>query len=167
MKKIGNGGNISRQKQFCTFRIAQSLFGVNLGDVKEVRTPDRFTPVFHAPDEVRGVVNVRGQIHLVIDMRVLLGFESAEIGKLSRIVLFKPHVGESFGVLVDSVGDVVETDAGGIENMGERNTGLKEFRDLIEGNYKLEDSILIILDSTMLLDKIEKFNSGTERSNSP
>ncbi|MCP4350697.1 MAG: hypothetical protein GY795_34955 [Desulfobacterales bacterium] len=158
MKTFNKNGQL---RQFCTFRIDQKLFGVNITDVKEVQPPVKLTPVFHAFEEVRGFVNVRGQIHLVIDLRVLLGFESAEIGKLSRIVLFKPHVGESFGVLVDDVGDVVEADETRIENMGDQNReteddSMQELSDLIIGNCKLEDRILIILDSALLLRKIQK-----------
>ncbi len=154
----------AQRRQFCTFSIGQKLFGVNITDVKEVRPPVRFTPVFHAPDEVKGLVNVRGQIHMVIDLRILLGFDAMEIGKLSRIVLFKSHVGESFGVLVDAIGDVVETDETRIENMGERNRengdGMRELSDLIVGNCKLDDKILIVLESTLLLKKIQKNRGG-------
>lgn len=154
---------IGQQRQFCTFRIDQKLFGVNITDVKEVRPPVKFTPVFHAFDEVKGFVNVRGQIHLVIDLRVLLGFDSAAIDKLSRIVFFKSHVGESFGVLVDAIGDVVETNETRIESMGDRkheigDDGMKEFPDLIIGNCKLDDKILIVLESTSLLKKIREIH---------
>ena len=160
MKTAERSAAIGQQRQFCTFRVDQNLFGVNITDVKEVRTPDRFTRVFHASEDVRGFVNVRGQIHLVIDLRVLVGFESAVIGRLSRIVLFKPHVGESFGILVDAIGDVVETDETRIENMGDGNRdtedgGMRELSDMITGNYKLDDKIVIILDSTLLLKKIK------------
>ena len=152
---------IGGKRQFCTFRIDQNLFGVNITDVKEVKTPDRFTHVYHATDEVRGFVNVRGQIHLVIDLRVLLGLAGAEIGKFSRIVLFKAHVGESFGILVDAIGDVVETDETRIENMGDRNRdsgegGMGELSDLIIGNCMLDDRILNILRSETLLRKIQE-----------
>ncbi len=153
-------GKIGQKKQFCTFRIDQKLYGVNITDVKEVRPPVAFTPVFHAFEEVKGFVNVRGQIHLVIDLRILLGFTGKEIDKFGRIVLFKPHVGESFGILVDAIGDVVETNETRIENMGDRNResgedDMKNLSDLIIGNCKLKDRIMIILDSALLLEKIE------------
>lgn len=169
MKTTDKAAEAGRRRQFCTFHIGQNLFGVDITDVKEIRTPDRFTTVCHASDEVRGFVNIRGQIHLVIDLRVLLGFDAAETGKFSRIVLFKRHVGESFGILVDTVGDVVETNEAGIENMGERNrengSGLRGSYDLIVGNFKLEDKILIILDSTLLLKKVEKYNLDIKQPN--
>lgn len=163
MKTGDTSAAVGKQRQFCTFRIDQNLFGVNITDVKEVRTPDRFTHVYHATDEVRGFVNVRGQIHLVIDLRVLLGLDRTEIGKFSRIVLFKSHVGESFGVLVDAIGDVVETNESRIENMGDRNRdtgegGMSEMSDLIIGNCKLDDKILIVLESDRLLKKIRELH---------
>ena len=157
-KTIGKTG---QQRQFCTFSIDRKLYGVNITDVKEVRPPVKFTPVFHAFEEVKGFVNVRGQIHLVIDLRVLLGFDERDIDKLGRIVLFKSHVGESFGVLVDAIGDVVEADETRIENMGDQNreTGdevMRELSDLIIGNCKLDEKILTVLDSTLLLKRIQE-----------
>ena len=155
-KTIGN-------QQFCTFYAAQRLFGVTITDVKEIQPPVRFTPVAHATREIRGFVNIRGHIHLVIDLRLLLGFDQTEIGKLTRIVLFKPHVGESFGILVDRVGDVVEVDETRIENLGDKSqesvqSSLRDAQDLVQGICRLDDRLMIILDSAMLLGKIKEKN---------
>lgn len=94
------------ERQICTFRIADEHYGVDILQIKEIHTENRFTPVHHAPSSVRGYVNIRGQIHLIVDLRVLLGH--SPLGNLegSRILLFKPEVGEAFGVLVDAIGDV-------------------------------------------------------------
>ena len=164
-------GSIKRDKksfdrrQFCTFYIAQRLFGVNITDVKDIQPPVKFTPVFHAVKEVKGFVNIRGHIHLVIDLRRLLGFGGKDIDKLNQIVLFKPHVGESFGILVDSVGDVVEVGEDRVENLGEKGHeimegGMQDASDLITGVCKLKDELLMILDSPVLIEKIRKMHSS-------
>ena len=90
-------------RQFCTLWVSGKLFGFDILDVKEVNLETDFTPISHSPAEVKGYVNVRGQIYLILDLRVLLGLDPAEIQRESRLVLFKPSIGESIGVLVDKV----------------------------------------------------------------
>jgi len=147
--------------QFCTFHIGRRLFGVKVTDVKEIHSVVDFTPLFHATEDVKGLVNIRGQVHVVIDLGTLLGFGNKTIVDSNQIVLFKPHVGESFGVLVDCIGDVIETDPSFIETSGKtdrhmEDPHLKNFSDLIEGICKMEDQLLVILDSASLLRKIEE-----------
>jgi len=146
--------------QFCTFRIAQRLFGLKVADVKEIHPVVNFTPVFHATEDVKGFVNIRGQVCLIIDLRKLLGFESKTMDELSQIVMFKPYIDESFGVLVDSISDVVKTNLAHIEMLGKtdhniRDKSLHHFSDLVEVVCKLENELLMILNSQDLLGKIE------------
>ncbi|MDH5637536.1 MAG: chemotaxis protein CheW, partial [Nitrospinota bacterium] len=74
-----------RKLQLSTFRLNDRLFGVDIQDVKEINTEVTFTQIFHASKEVRGYVNIRGQIHLVLDLRILLGFEKKEPDHDSRV----------------------------------------------------------------------------------
>ena len=71
---------------FCTFRLGERLFGVDVLAVKEVNREMTFTAVPHAPAAVRGFANLRGQIHLVLDLRQLLGLPPAVVGPDSRLV---------------------------------------------------------------------------------
>ncbi len=148
-----------RNRQFCTLILGKRLFGVDILDVKEISPNLEFTPVFHAPREIVGYVNIRGAIHLILDLRLLMGFESTRTDEWSRLVLFKPNVGESFGVLVDRVGDVVEVDESYIED---RRKSSKEGRggverrksDLGSGVCKLDDELMVILNSRNLFNHI-------------
>jgi len=148
-----------KKHQFCTFRIAEHIFGINILDVKEINAESDFTPIFHAPPAVKGYVNIRGQIYLILDLRLILGFKSKELDKSSRLMLFKPNVGESFGVLVDQIGDVVkvreseiEEDLKNIQNDSEilKKNGL----NLEMGVCKLKDRLIVILNSRNLLKSI-------------
>jgi purine-binding chemotaxis protein CheW len=149
---------------FCTFGLAGQLFGVNVKDVKEVSTETGFTPVPHAPPEVRGYVNLRGQIHLVLDLRVLLGMGRAEATPDSRLVLFKPAVGDAFGVLVDHVGDIVQLAAGQLEPVppadaapaGEGTPRLVRGGEFIVGLGKLPGELLILLEPRRFLEAVER-----------
>lgn len=57
------------KQQFCTFELADRLFGINILDIKEITQEAQYTTVFHASQRVQGYVNIRGQIHLVLNMR--------------------------------------------------------------------------------------------------
>ncbi|QTA83712.1 Chemotaxis protein, CheW/CheV-like [Desulfonema limicola] len=148
-----------QKRQFCTFILEDQLFGVNILDVKEINATTEFTPIFHAPPEIKGYVNIRGQIHLIIDLRLLMGYKIRDIDKSSRLVLFKPSIGENFGVLVDKIGDVVNVDETQIEERSGSNSSPGQppsARDQALNNLasfvcKLEDQLLVILDAKKLL----------------
>ena len=163
-KKIAEqGGHDGKIVQFCTFHVAGRHYGVEILKVKEITGETAFTPVYHAPDEVKGYVNIRGQINLVIDIRPLLGFESKPADSSSRVVLFKPEVGEAFGILVDRIGDVVSSleskierrernrkNAGGVAQATHFNT-----EEIESGVCKLEKSLLVLLDPAKVLSSVQ------------
>lgn len=146
--------------QLCTFHLAGQLYGVNILDVKEVNPETSFTPVHHAPAVVRGFVNIRGRINLVLDLRRILGFPDVEVGPRSRLVLFKPSVGESFGILVDGIGDVVEVDEADIESGGladEDVPGIEdtEHGEITSGVCRLAERLLLIVNARNLLKTVD------------
>ncbi|MBF0550119.1 MAG: chemotaxis protein CheW [Deltaproteobacteria bacterium] len=148
-----------RKRQFCSFWLSGRLFGVDILDVKEINSEITFTPIFHASKEVKGYVNIRGQIHLVIDLRLLLGFERADDVEGRRLIIFKTKVGEPFGVQVDRIGDVVEVTEGQIEQrtkVDDKLDRIVDSGDVIEGVCKLKDRLLVILNAKSFLRIIEK-----------
>src|SRR4051794_4135318 len=102
-------------RSFCTFRLDGRLFGVDILDVKEVTAGTTYTRVAHAPDEVLGLVNIRGHIYLALDLRRLLGMPATEVTGESRLLLFKPSVGSAFGVVVDEISEIEAADPSRIE----------------------------------------------------
>lgn len=159
--------NAAASRQFCTFHLAGRQYGVDILDVKEVTTEVAITPIFHAPKGVKGYVNIRGHVHLVLDLKLLLGFEAMVVDATSRVVLLKPHVGESFGVLIERIGDVVRMEG---ELLQDRRRGAeakvesgfegKERRQvseqLIKGVCKQEKSLLVVLEPRNFLRALEK-----------
>ncbi len=148
----------NNKHQFCTFWLSERLFGVNILDVKEINPEVAVTPIFHAPEEVRGYVNIRGQIHLVLDLRLLLGFEKGTITRSSRIILFKPTAGQAFGVLVDQIDDVKEVEEHLIEDYriaeptsADLNEQDKRKQELIIGVCQLQEILLVILQARNFL----------------
>jgi purine-binding chemotaxis protein CheW len=146
---------------YCTFRLAGHLFGFDLRLVKEVNTQTCFTPIPQAPPEVRGYVNLRGHLFLVLDLRLLLGLESAPLTADSRLLIFKPTAGESFGVLVDQIGDIATLGADLTEAVRpdepspvEEAAAARRAGELIAGIGKLEGELLVIVDPTKLLPAV-------------
>jgi chemotaxis signal transduction protein len=160
----------AQKLQFCSFRISGRRFGANVLDVKEINSEVDFTPIFHAPKEVKGYVNIRGQIYLLLDLRLILGFESKKLDEFSRVVLFKPEVGDSFGVLVDSIDDIETVDEDQIENRRKEDRELPEgverrVSNVGSGVCKLEDELLIIINSRELLIIIGNLKAYSQDSN--
>ena len=147
--------------QMCTFRMAGRLFGVDILDVKEVNENVSVTPIYHAPPDVCGYINIRGQILLVINLHKTLGFareEKTEQTFSGKIVVFKQSVDEPFGILVDEVCDVVPIDPKRIvdrrASAGETAEAreLRRIRDeMVVGVYPLERELLLVLNARRIL----------------
>lgn len=162
---VKRGPSDEPKKQFCTFWLASHLYGVDILDVKEVNPEPGFTDVFHAPREVHGFVNIRGQIHLILNLRRILGLKEKPVDDKSRLVLFKPVVGESFGVLVDMIGDVVEVaesliEAGDLADAeplsGSGGDDKSEPMALISAVCRLKTSLLLIINARALLKCVDR-----------
>jgi purine-binding chemotaxis protein CheW len=143
---------------FCTFRLGGQLFGVDITDIKEVNTETCLTRIHHAPPQVLGCVNLRGQIFLVLDIRQLLGLEAAFLGPDSRLLIFKPHIGDSLAGLVDRIGDIVAVEPARIEpwRPEERNDDRIPTGELIGAIAKLENELLLILQANQFPHMIEQ-----------
>jgi len=152
--------------QMCTFRMADRLFGVDILDVKEVNENINITPIYHAPPNVCGYINIRGQILLVVNLHETFGLEQTrKTDQITggKIVVFKQSVDEPFGILVDEVCDVVPIDPK--RTVDRRSTGgetsesreLRRVRDeMVIGVYPLEKELLLILNARRILAKSGK-----------
>jgi chemotaxis signal transduction protein len=151
----------ARVNHYCTFRLSGHLFGFDIRSVREVNAQTALTPVPHAPPVVRGYVNLRGHIFLVLDLRLLLGMEPAPVTADSRLLIFKATVGESFGVLVDRIGDIVAVDAGLTEGWradepppGGEGPVAGRAGERVAGIARLEGELLVIVDPHTLLPAV-------------
>lgn len=145
---------------FCTFRLGGHLFGVDMLDVKEVTTETTCTRIAHAPPEVLGLVNIRGHIYLALDMRSLLGMPVQAVMADSRLVLFKPMVGQAFGVVVDQISDIHSADPSRIEpyqtsTSDVLSSGLSRV-DLLTAVCKLPEELLMVLQPRRFLSVVEE-----------
>ena len=147
-------------RMFCTFRVDDRLFGVDILDVKEITAETTFTPVAHAPDEVLGLVNIRGHIYLALDLRRLLGMPATVVTGESRLVLFKPSVGTAFGVVVDEISDIRAAETDRIEPFNRADHEAAKLDTgrvgLIDSVCQLPDELLVVLNPRRFLAVIEQ-----------
>jgi purine-binding chemotaxis protein CheW len=137
------------QKQYCTLRVADLLLGIEVGEIQEIIRDTSFTPVPMAHPAIRGLINLRGQIVTAIDLRRRAGLASAdEDSKYMTMVLGTAE--EPLALVVDSVGDVVEVAAEAFEPPPDTLRG--EARRMIDGAYKLERELLLVLNLQVVLD---------------
>ena len=140
--------------KFCAFYLDDQLFGIDSQRVQEVFGPRRITPVPRAPPAVRGLVNLRGQILVVIDLRRRLGRRAADEGVATMSVVVDGPGESSDGpvsLLVDRIDDVLEVGEATLESPPESLDALE--RELIVGVYKLPGRLLHVIDIDRVLDQ--------------
>jgi purine-binding chemotaxis protein CheW len=152
---------ISSTSQYLTFKLDQELFAVDIAKVREVLEFTTMTKVPRTPDFMRGVINLRGNVVPVVDMRLKLGLSMTEKTVDTCVVISEVAVdGERtvLGALVDSVQEVIDLDASNVSpppHMGSRIDA-----SVIRGMGKREDQFIMILD----LDRV--FTADELRSSS-
>jgi len=129
--------------EFATFHVGRILLGIDIRQTEEINRQLDLTPVPQAPAWVRGVVNLRGEVVTVLDLRTILGLEPAALSVASRNVIVRTE-SEQVGLLVDRVADVVTVAAGEIEPPPANVSGLDG--RFFKGVCKLESALLVVLD---------------------
>ncbi|NWG23880.1 MAG: chemotaxis protein CheW [Pseudorhodoplanes sp.] len=135
--------------EYVTVTICGQLFGLPISRVQDVFMPGSLTPVPLAPDEIAGVLNLRGRIVTAINMRCRLGMPPrTDDGEAMAVGI--DCDGESYGLVIDSVGEVLRLSEEGREavpvNLDAR------LAQVAAGVHRLEDQLLVILDVERLLD---------------
>lgn len=140
--------------QLVTFSIGEEEFGVDILKVQEIIRTMEITKVPRAPAFVEGVINLRGKVIPIIDLRRRFGLQSRNHDKHTRIIVIEIS-NMIVGFVVDSVSEVLRIPANTVEPPPPVVAGLES--EYISGVGKLEDRLLILLDLDRLL-------SGEERS---
>jgi purine-binding chemotaxis protein CheW len=139
----------SRIKEYVTATIGGQLFGMPIQRVQDVFMPERLTRVPLAPPEIAGVLNLRGRIVTLIDMRDRLGLQQRN-GDAPMMAVGVELAGESYGLLIDVIGEVLKLDDAGREanpiNLDPRLARVSA------GIHRLEGQLLMLLDVDRVLD---------------
>jgi len=138
-----------KQTEYVTAMIGGQLFGLPIVRVQDVFIPERLTRVPLAPPEIAGVLNLRGRIVTLIDLRRRFGLGQRDDGEAVMAIGVESRA-ESYGLLIDSVGEVLKLDDAAREpnpiNLDQRLARVSA------GIYRLDGQLLIVVDVDRVLD---------------
>jgi len=154
---------INQASQYLTFRLDQEMFAIDVFQVREVLDMDTITKVPQAPAFMRGVINVRGSVVPVVDMRIKFGLPQVETTIDTRIVVMEVNLDGDItvlGAIADSVNEVMELEPDQIEPPPK--IGSRWRTEFIKGVGKRNQQFIILLDvdrlfSTHELAIVEEF----------
>ncbi|MDO5628499.1 MAG: chemotaxis protein CheW [Mobilicoccus sp.] len=135
--------------QYCTFRLGGHLFGVPVETVQEVLREQALTKVPLSSSEVSGLINLRGQIVITIDLRERMGLPPREEGQEVTNVVVRT-ADSATSLLVDEIGDVLEPDLDRFE--APPDTVPSQVRELVTKVCKLDRQLMLVLDTTKAVD---------------
>jgi purine-binding chemotaxis protein CheW len=149
--------------QVLTFRLGEEVFGVNIMSVREVLDYTNVTKVPQTPEFMRGVINLRGNVVPVIDLKLKFGMAATERTVNTCVIIVEVELdGESavLGALADSVQEVVDFEGDMIEPAPKIGTRLNT--DFIHGMAKKEEGFVILLniDKVFSVDELNLITSA-------
>jgi len=155
-----NGG-ISEARQILTFRLGEETYGIDILRVKEIRGWSPVTRVPQSPPQVLGVLNLRGAIVPIIDLRLRFALESAAFTPVTVIIVISVKTAEGTkecGLVVDSVSDVVDLDENALRPAPQ--LAGSESADYIESLATVDSGMLILLNADALVRRDLEIASG-------
>lgn len=139
-------------REYLTFRLDQEEYGIDILKVQEIRGYEPPTRIAHAPEFIKGVVNLRGTIIPIVDMRLKFNCSKAEYNSFTVVIILNLR-NRVVGIVVDSVSDVMELSAESIRPAPDIESVIDN--DCIMGLGSVGERMLILLD-------IEKLMSGLD-----
>lgn len=139
--------------QLVSFNLGEELFGVDILKVQEINRLVEITKVPKAPNFVEGVINLRGKVIPIIDLRKRFGLPTKEHDKDTRITVVDIN-GNVMGMIVDAVSEVLRLPSSTVEAAPDIATSVDS--QYIRGVAKLEDRLLILLDLARIFSEAEQ-----------
>jgi purine-binding chemotaxis protein CheW len=147
MANQGLGASDEREGKYLTFTLAEEEYGIGILKVREIIGMMPITSVPQTPSFVRGVINLRGKVIPVVDLRLKFGMEELDYNERTSIIVVEVRGGAGniqIGIVVDSVSEVVNIKGPEIEDTPTFGTRLDT--DYILGMAKMEGGVKILLD---------------------
>ena len=145
--------------QLVVFNIGPDEFGVEIMNVQEIIRITNITKIPQASGYVKGIINLRGRIIVVINLNVIMGVEGKEHDENTRIIV--ADIGETvMGFIVDSVSEVIRLPSNSVES-APAVIANKVGTEYVRGVGKMEDRLLILLDLDKILSVKELHNINT------
>jgi purine-binding chemotaxis protein CheW len=143
---------MTKELQIVGFRIGRETFGLPISQVHEIVRPPEITNVPHAPEYVEGVMNLRGRIVPVIDLRKRFGGGSEETSRKTRVLVVNVD-SRAVGLLVDSASEVLRISEAQIEPPP--NVFTDDATNYVTGVAKYQGRLIILVDLKRILESGE------------
>lgn len=148
-------------EQYLTFIMAGEEYGVDILAVQEIRGWESATPLPNAPPHVKGVINLRGTIVPIIDLRQCFGMEAIEYSAITVVIVLKvvsENGDKVMGIVVDAVSDVYSLSEGDLQTAPDLGGSVST--EVIKGLVSVNDKMVILLniDELLTLEDIPNLN---------
>lgn len=144
---------MATEKQFVVFQLGKETYGIDIAKVWEIITMQPITKVPHTASFIEGIINLRGRVIPVLDLRKRFDLPVTEHTRATRIVVVEIE-GNTLGMIVDGVSEVLRISSDIVEAPPPAITDVDS--DYLEGVAKLDDRLVILLNLDKVLNKQEK-----------
>lgn len=152
MSEETNTTHLKNPIEVVAFYVGNMLCAVECNTIREILNEEKITHVYHAPDYVKGVVNIRGQIVTIVDLKKILDIPSSTVKRKNRIIVTQFR-DESIGLQVDSVEDILIGNRQQLSNPPSHLGNLKG--SFIHKIMKTDENLVAILNTEKILDTRE------------
>jgi len=163
--ELTDENKVENLAQFLSFTLGDEEYGVDILSVQEIRSWEPVSRIPNVPSYEKGVVNLRGSIVPIVDLRERFGLGHLKYSALTVVVVLQIETEEGktrvMGVVVDSVSDVIDVDKKTIQDAP--NFGTKVSTEFINGLASVNDRMVMLLDVEKLL-KLDDLEDADEKS---
>lgn len=152
-KAASTSAVVANADQYLTFQLAGQTYGVEILRVQEIKGWERPTRLPHSPAHVQGVINLRGAVVPILDLRRRFGIGETDYGRTTVVIVVKIDSarGElTAGIVVDAVCEVCNVSAAELRPAPEVGAGIEA--DFVRGLAMVDDRMLILLDISRLVE---------------
>ncbi len=148
LEKSTASHGVVRPREYLTFRLGAEEYGIDILKVQEIRGYEQPTRIANAPSFIKGVVNLRGVIVPIVDMRLRFGLGSAEYNSFTVVIILNVR-SRVIGIVVDSVSDVLELPPDAVRDAPEMSSMVDS--SYILGLGTVGERMLILVDIEQLI----------------
>jgi purine-binding chemotaxis protein CheW len=143
---------IAGPREYLTFRLDQEEYGIDILKVQEIRGYEKPTRIAHAPDFIKGVINLRGTIVPIVDMRIKFNCARAEYNAFTVVIILNLR-SRIVGIVVDSVSDVMELAPENVRAAPDIESAIDS--SVVLGLGSVGERMLILLDIEKLMSSAD------------
>lgn len=144
-ERFGLGG---AEREYLTLKVAGQEYGIDILSVREIRGWSPETPLPNSPVAVRGIINLRGQVVPIYDMRIRLGAEPS-VPTTTHVVIIVESASGFYGLLVDSVSDILSLMSDELQDVPETGTNMRNA--FIAALFARDERMVSLIDLDLLV----------------